>query len=258
MSVTDESAKPQYKAARHYDTAPQLYPDIAGDALSSLECATFATFLALYGGSEPVVDVGCGTGRVGRHLSQVLKPKRLVSMDVSRREIDLARTLGNHAHSSLYMQGDVLHLPLARIQYGVCHGVVHHTPDPDRAMNELASALVPGGVLYLAIYDKSWYSRLYQLGAVLRKLRERGLSPLVELAFAAYFLPRYVLRVLETKSVRRRFNIRGSFEDCLMTPYAHFFSDRELRTRFQALKLEVLAHERLNYGAMHCYVLRKF
>ena len=252
-----ESAKPQYKAAKHYDAAPQLFPEIKGDTLSSVQSRTFCRFVELYEGNEPVVDLGCGTGRVGRHLSAVLRPTLLVSMDLSWRGVELAKHLGAAARSAMYVQGDLLNLPFTNIRYCACHGVVHHTPDPDRAISQLASALAPGAVLYLALYAKSWYSSLYRFGGALRRWRQRGVSAPAQCAFALFFLPRYLLRIIETRSLRHDFNIRASFEDCIMTPYAHFFSDRELRARFQQLALEVIAHERMNYGALHCYVLRK-
>ena len=69
---------------QHYDQAPQLYPDIQGDKLSSLECRTFRKFITLYRGHASVFDIGCGTGRVGRFLARELHPERLISMDISR------------------------------------------------------------------------------------------------------------------------------------------------------------------------------
>ncbi len=249
--------KAQYKVSAHYDLAPQLYPEIQGDTLSSLECRTFQKFISLYTDNIPVIDLGCGTGRVGRYLSQVLKPEILVFMELSKQELNLAKNLGSKADFAFYIRGDVFHLPFKQIHYCTCHGVVHHTPDPHHALAEIVSTLASGGILYLAIYAKSWYWYLYRFFSILRKSRQLGYHWIVNLAFYLFALPRYFLRLKESKTLHKDFNLRASFEDFVMTPYAYFFSDRELRIKFKVSNLEVIDHERLNYGVLHCYVLRK-
>ena len=245
------------KVSQHYSVSPQKYPEIKGDKLSSLECRTFQRFVSLYSSWMEVVDIGCGTGRVGRHLSKLLKPRIHVAFELSRKELVLAEELGSEAEKYYSVLGSVLKLPFKKIKYCVCFGVAHHTPDPDLAIREIASCMVPGGYLYLAIYSKSWYSLLYKFFAIFREAREKRINWFVNLAFYCFFLPRYFLRILESRSFRCDFNIRASFEDFVMTPYAYFFSDKELRMKFGSLGLRVIDHEVLNYGLLHCYVLEK-
>jgi len=42
-----------------------------------------------------------------------------------------------------------------------------------------------------------------------------------------------------------------------MTPFAHFYSCAELAEKFHSLGFEIIDHEKLNLGALHCFVLRK-
>jgi len=151
----------QYKASEHYDAAPQIFPEIKGDKLSSLECRTFRKFITLYSTGMHIVDLGCGTGRVSRYLSYILQPSLCIALESSIKELILTRELGSGAAKNFHIRGDVLHLPLKRIKYCVCHGVIHHTPDPDLAIKEIASAIVSGGFIYLTVYSKSRYSFLY-------------------------------------------------------------------------------------------------
>ena len=45
-----------------------------------------------------------------------------------------------------------LPFPDRSFDFVVCSGVVHHTPDPERCIRELARVLRPGGRLYLSVY----------------------------------------------------------------------------------------------------------
>jgi len=63
------------------------------------------------------------------------------------------------------VQGDLLKLPLADDVFDAAYsyGVVHHTPDPPRAVAELARTLKRGAALMLYVYedfsDRSWLWR---------------------------------------------------------------------------------------------------
>ena len=251
--------KEQFAAADHYDQAPQAYPEIAGDRLSSLDCRTFQRFLSEYRAGNSIVDLGCGTGRVSRHLARALAPNLVVAIDISERELHLARELaaGSAITNIAYVRGDALNPPLREILFCSCHGVLHHTPAPDHALQQLARALAKGGILYLAIYSQSWYTKLHKVFGVLRRARCAGNEWLVEVAYRFYYVPRFLLRVLETGCLRDDFNIRGSFEDFVMTPYAFGFTEKDLAKLFEMCGLQVIDYEILNYGLLHSYVLRK-
>jgi SAM-dependent methyltransferase len=53
------------------------------------------------------------------------------------------------------IQGDLLRVPLASAIFdgAYSYGVVHHTPDPARAVREIARTLKPGAPLYLYVYE---------------------------------------------------------------------------------------------------------
>jgi len=252
--------KDQYKVASHYDNTPQLYPELKSDKNSSLTCATFQQFCSLYTSQTGViVDIGCGTGRVGRYLERTLRPQlnAICYLDISNKELLLAKSLGSDAVKRLFVRGDVLDLPLSGIRFCSCHGVIHHTPDPGKALEQLAIALSAGSIMYLAVYKYSWVTPLYKMLVIVRYFRKIGLEFLVTLVFILYFIPRFSLRVLETGSFKTCFNIRASFEDFVMTPFAYYFTDDEMRSMFENVGLKVESYEVLNYNTLHCYVLNK-
>jgi SAM-dependent methyltransferase len=63
------------------------------------------------------------------------------------------------------IQADLLRLPLASSIFDGAHsfGVVHHTPDPARAIREISRTLKPSASLFFYVYedfaDRPWYWR---------------------------------------------------------------------------------------------------
>jgi SAM-dependent methyltransferase len=108
-----------------------------------------------------VLDAGCGEGV---DLSQLaLDPGcEVIGVELSSGGVatTLARTRGlERAH---VVQGDLLKLPIASQTFdgAYSYGVVHHTPDPARAIREIARTLKPGAPLLFYVYedfsDRSW------------------------------------------------------------------------------------------------------
>jgi SAM-dependent methyltransferase len=111
-----------------------------------------------------ILDAGCGEGV---DLSQVaLQPDcEVIGVELSSGGVatTLARTRGfDRAH---VVQGDLLRMPIASHTFDAAYsyGVVHHTPDPARAIREIARTLKPGAPLLYYVYeefsDRSWLWR---------------------------------------------------------------------------------------------------
>src|SRR5262245_7267951 len=101
-----------------------------------------------------VLDAGCGEGIDVGGLA--LDPScEVVGLELSEGGIaaSLARTAGlPRAH---LVQGDLLSAPLRDELFdgAYCYGVVHHTPEPPRAMRELSRVLKRGASLLLYVYE---------------------------------------------------------------------------------------------------------
>ncbi len=103
-----------------------------------------------------VLEVGCGTGVHARLLAQA--GARLTAVDLTPTAIELTRRRLELAG----LEGDVREadaeaLPFAdrSFDYVWSWGVVHHSEHTDRALDEIARVLRPGGQLGLMVYHRT-------------------------------------------------------------------------------------------------------
>ncbi len=119
-----------------------------------------------------VLDVGCGMGRYAEVATRW--GARVVGIDLSQAVEAAAANLGDR--DAAILQADALRLPFAPESFDYIYslGVLHHTPDCERAVKGLARFLKPGGTLAVWLY--SAYNPWYRMSDVYRKLTRR-MSP---------------------------------------------------------------------------------
>lgn len=128
-------------------------------------------------------DIGCGSGR----WAAVVAPRvgRLACVDASGDALEVARRnlagFGNVA----FQHADVGRLPFAdgELDFAYSLGVLHHVPDTEGAIANVARALKPGApflvYLYYAFDNRPWWFRLlWRLSDGLRRVICRLPSPL--------------------------------------------------------------------------------
>lgn len=105
-----------------------------------------------------VLEVGSGTGDFASRLQEELGVA-LVALDLSPRMVELARARGIDARIGL-----VEDLPFegARFDCAVANWVLHHVPDLDRGLAELARVLRKGGRLVAATFGRDHLVELYE------------------------------------------------------------------------------------------------
>jgi ArsR family transcriptional regulator len=96
--------------------------------------------------SEEVVgDLGCGTGQVSQWLAPF--SDRIIAVDASKEMLKAARErLSGQRHVEI-RQGSLEKLPIkdAELDVALLLLVLHHVPEPKRALAEAARTLKPGG-----------------------------------------------------------------------------------------------------------------
>jgi len=119
-----------------------------------------------------VLDVGCGAGRFAEIATRW--GARVVGIDLSAAAEVAAKNLA--ARDFLAFQADVFALPFAPEAFDCIYsmGVLHHTPDCERAVKVLPQYLKPGGTLAVWLY--SGYNKWYRFSDQYRKITHR-MSP---------------------------------------------------------------------------------
>lgn len=156
MSRVTLSPAEQLTALVYGDTFA-LYDDEAFDefleplkarlAINGIDARVFAGARCL--------DAGCGGGR-GSVLMAEASASQVVAVDLS--ETNVASTRRRAALRGLphvnVQQHSLMELPFADASFDIvwCNGVLHHTADPDRGLQEITRVLKPGGHLWLYLY----------------------------------------------------------------------------------------------------------
>jgi ubiquinone/menaquinone biosynthesis C-methylase UbiE len=119
-----------------------------------------------------VLDVGCGMGRFAEVATRW--GAHVVGIDLSLAPEAAAENLASRA--ATFLQADVFQLPFAAESFDVIYsiGVLHHTPDCEKAFKTLPRLLKPGGRIAIWLYSR--YNNWYKMSDLYRKVTRR-MSP---------------------------------------------------------------------------------
>jgi SAM-dependent methyltransferase len=104
--------------------------------------------VACLGPFDVVLDLGCGPGWTSRLLDGVLRPGRLVGLDLSEPFLRLASAALPRGR---FLRHDLLQLPWPGTPAGLAYAryVLTHLSDPEALVRQWMSQLRPGGLLVL-------------------------------------------------------------------------------------------------------------
>ncbi len=128
-----------------------------------------------------VADLGCGTGEVSAAIAPFVK--RVIAIDGSAAMLNAAkRRLQAFANVDL-RRGDLEALPQGNdvIDAATLMLVLHHVPDPERALAETARVLKPGGrvvVVDMLPHDRESYRQ--QMGHVWLGFSEQHVTRMLQ------------------------------------------------------------------------------
>ena len=89
---------------------------------------------------------------------------RAIGIDISERAILEAQARADrlgYAERTEFIRGSVTDLPVDwtnRFDFVCSNGVVHHTPDPEKAVGEIFRVLKPGSLAFIMVYGKGGLS----------------------------------------------------------------------------------------------------
>ncbi len=134
-----------------------------------------------------VLDVGCGTGLVGRTFRHHGFTGRLTGLDLSQASLDLAAESGAYAELTQADLQQRLPLDDDAADATVCVGVMTYLPEVEPFWRELARVTRPGGLVVVTQRDDLWETRDCQ--AIVDRLAADGLWTPVDVTGPAPYLP---------------------------------------------------------------------
>ncbi len=175
------------EVADRYDEWAQNYDDDLTSWSYRAPTVVAETVIARHPGAGSALDVGCGTGLVGRALRAQGFAGQILGLDISHASLEIARQCG--AYDSLE------HADLQqRLAFGddsvdavICVGVMTYLPEVEAVWREFARVARPGGLVVATQREDLWHSR--RCPAVVAQLQnERVWTPL-QIAGPATYLP---------------------------------------------------------------------
>lgn len=199
------------------------------------------TFLAFVRSETRVCDVGCGAGFwLDEFVRRGVRDDQLLGIDLAPSNVRLVRERGHRA-----ICGDVMNLdlPSDSVDCTFCAGVIHHTPDPARALDELTRITSAGGHLYLAVYNKwhPYFWLVHKSTAPLRALHWRGWARVSAFAYRLWKLGVQPISYLVLGRTLDEQTCHALYMDQVLTPYAHLTSRSDLKREAARAGLDVLA-----------------
>ena len=149
-----------------------------------------------------ILDVGCGMGRFAEVATRW--GARVIGVDLSVAAEVAAQNLADRSFVAL--QADVFSLPFLPESFDCIYsvGVLHHTPDCERAFKNLPQYLKPGGAIAIWLYSgyNKWYRFSDQYRKITRNVPVESLHAFFRVAVPFLY---WVNRVLRSIPVIGRF-----------------------------------------------------
>jgi SAM-dependent methyltransferase len=136
----DERARFEAHARARYALEPFIFP--------------FARFAE--GAGKDVLEIGVGMGADHVEWAKAA-PRSLTGIDLTQRAVEhTRRRLALYGLESDVRQGDAENLPFADASFDIVYswGVLHHSPDTPRAVDEVWRVLRPGGRAAVMVYNR--------------------------------------------------------------------------------------------------------
>jgi ubiquinone/menaquinone biosynthesis C-methylase UbiE len=115
--------------------------------------------------NKSVIDIGCGSGRFAIALSQ-MGAKKVTAVDINTQGLETAKQFSKESGITNieFVEHNVLNLPFQdeSFDFVFSKGVLHHTGDLEKGINEYSRVLKKGGHGFLYLYANGgiyWKSR---------------------------------------------------------------------------------------------------
>ncbi|TXC81534.1 class I SAM-dependent methyltransferase [Luteibaculum oceani] len=127
--------------------------------------------------NKRVLDLGCGVGFWTIEIAQKRKVGEMHSADLTQNALDVTRKrLDTYEVDSILAQqnAEAMTYESNFFDHINCQGVIHHTPNTEKTVEEIARVLKPGATASISVYYKNFFVRNWSsiswIGKLLHKL----------------------------------------------------------------------------------------
>jgi predicted TPR repeat methyltransferase len=175
------------EVADRYDEWAQSYDDDLASWAYQAPTVVAETVVTRHPTAGLVLDVGCGTGLVGRALRARGFAGQILGLDISQASLEIAQQRGAYdslEHADLQQR---LAFEDHSVDAIVCVGVMTYLPEVEAVWLEFARVARPGGLVVATQREDLWHTRKCQ--DVVDRLQNEGVWTPVQIAGPAPYLP---------------------------------------------------------------------
>ena len=183
----DQGTSDPRAVADRYDDWARSYDDDLASWSYQAPAVVAEAVVTRHPGAVSLLDVGCGTGLVGRALRARGFAGRILGLDISPASLDVAKQTG--AYDSL-ARADLqqrLAVDDDSVDAVVCVGVMTYLPQVEAVWREFARVARPGGLVVATQREDLWDTRECQ--AVVDRLQAEGVWSPLDVTGPAPYLP---------------------------------------------------------------------
>jgi SAM-dependent methyltransferase len=219
----------------------------------------FKEFVPQISNTDQVYDIGCGRGFFTRKLADGynISKENIFSIDLSIDNIESLKKLGFRAKVGSNLSLDV---ESDSSDKTISNGVIHHTPDPDKCIDELVRITKNDGLIYLAVYSNTFpfYRLVWYLGAPFRYIYWNINKAFIE-NFVFSLINIFFIQPLGLVFFRKFISINSAkvnFMDQLITPYAHSFSRKNILNKLISRNCEIVKNKYFKFCLMDLFIVK--
>ena len=219
----------------------------------------FKEFAPQISNTDRVYDIGCGRGFITRKLADEhnISKKNIFSIDLSIDNIEQLKKLGFRAKVGSNLSLDV---ESDSVDKTISNGVIHHTPDPDKCIDELVRITKNDGLIYLAVYSNTFpfYRLVWYLGTPFRYIYWNINKAFIE-TFVFSLVNIFFIQPLGLIFYRKFISKDGAkvnFMDQLITPYAYSFSRKNILKKLISRNCEIVKNKYFKFCLMDLFIIK--
>ena len=175
------------EVAERYDAWAKGYDDDLASWSYQAPSVVAQAVISRHPEASSVLDVGCGTGLVGRALRARGLAGEILGLDISLASLEIAQQGG--AYDSVEQADLQQRLPFDddSVDAVVCVGVMTYLPQVEAVWREFARVARPAGLVVTTQREDLWHNRGCQ--AVVDRLQTEGVWTPLEVTGPAPYLP---------------------------------------------------------------------